>query len=166
MLSLLWLGSLLWHRFNPWFRNFCKPQAQPKKKKKELECGFLGTLGCSCYAGLWVLLFPHLITFHFHFSLLLFFLGPHPQHTEVPRLGVESELQLPAYTTATATWDLSNVCDLHHSSWQCWIFNPLSGARDGTCNFMVPSQICFGATMGTPPCCFLKVLLFLGKLCS
>ena len=36
-------------------------------------------------------------------SLFFFsFLGPHPQHMEVPRLGVESELQLPAYTTATA----------------------------------------------------------------
>ena len=30
---------------------------------------------------------------------------------EVPRLGVESELQLPAYTTATATQDLSRACD-------------------------------------------------------
>ena len=30
---------------------------------------------------------------------------------EVPRLGVELELQLPAYTTATATRDLSHVCD-------------------------------------------------------
>ena len=30
------------------------------------------------------------------------FLGPHPQHMEVPRLEVESELQLPAYTTANA----------------------------------------------------------------
>ena len=29
---------------------------------------------------------------------------------EVPRPGVKSELQLPAYTTATATWDLSQVC--------------------------------------------------------
>ena len=29
-----------------------------------------------------------------------FFLGPHPRHMEVPRLGVESELQLPAYNTA------------------------------------------------------------------
>ena len=28
-------------------------------------------------------------------------------HMEVPRLGVESELQPPAYTTATATRDLS-----------------------------------------------------------
>ena len=32
---------------------------------------------------------------------------------EVPRLGVESELQLLAYTTAIATRDLSYVCDLH-----------------------------------------------------
>ena len=40
----------------------------------------------------------------------------HPQHVEVPRLGVQSELQLPVYTTATATWDLSHVCNLHHSS--------------------------------------------------
>ena len=31
------------------------------------------------------------------------FLGPHPRHmVEVPRLGVQLELQLPAYTTATA----------------------------------------------------------------
>ena len=35
---------------------------------------------------------------------------------EVPRLGVESELQQPAYTTATAAADLSHVCHLHHSS--------------------------------------------------
>ena len=29
------------------------------------------------------------------------FLGPHPQHMGVPRLGVKLELQLPANTTAT-----------------------------------------------------------------
>ena len=54
------------------------------------------------------------VTFFF-FAL---FLGPHPRHMEVPRLGVESELQLSAYTTATATRDPSCVFDLHHSSWQ------------------------------------------------
>ena len=32
-------------------------------------------------------------------------LGPHPLHIEVPRLGVESELHLPAYTKATAMPD-------------------------------------------------------------
>ena len=60
---------------------------------------------------------------------------------EVPRLGVESELQLPAYTTATAIQDPSLVCDLHHSSWQHWILNSLSGARDQTCILMDPSQV-------------------------
>ena len=33
------------------------------------------------------------------------FLGAHLQHMEVPGLGAESELQLQAYTTATATPD-------------------------------------------------------------
>ena len=35
------------------------------------------------------------------------FLGLHLLHMEVPRLGVESELQLPAYATATAIHDQS-----------------------------------------------------------
>ena len=64
------------------------------------------------------------------FFFFLPLLGPHPQHIEVPRLGVESELQLPAYATATATQDPSCVCDLHHSSQQHWILNPLREARD------------------------------------
>ena len=51
---------------------------------------------------------------------------------EVPRLGVKSELQLPAYTTATATWDLSLVCNVHHCSRQLRILNPLIEARDQT----------------------------------
>ena len=37
-----------------------------------------------------------------------------------------------AYSTATAMADPSRVCSLHHSSQQCPIFNPLSGARDQT----------------------------------
>ena len=61
----------------------------------------------------------------FFFFFFFGFLGPHLQCMEVPRLGVESELQLPAYTTATAILDLSRVCDLHHSSWQHQILNPL-----------------------------------------
>ena len=53
-----------------------------------------------------------------------------PTAVEVSRLGVKSELKLLAYATATATPDPRHVCDLHHSSWQCQIFNPLSRARD------------------------------------
>ena len=75
------------------------------------------------------------------FYLFIFFLGPHPRHMEVPRLGVESELYPLAYTTATAMWDLSHVCTLHHSSQQCWILNPLSAARGQIRSLMVPSQI-------------------------
>ena len=60
----------------------------------------------------------------------LFLLGLHLQHMEVLRLEVDLELQLPAYTIATAMPDLSCVCDLHHSSWPCQILNPLSEAGD------------------------------------
>ena len=34
---------------------------------------------------------------------------------KVPRLGVRSDLQLQAYTTAMAMQDPSHICDLHHS---------------------------------------------------
>ena len=61
-----------------------------------------------------------------------------------------AELELLAYTTATATQDLSCLCDLHHSSRQCRILNPLSEARDRTPILMDTSLIgfCF-PTMGT-----------------
>ena len=49
---------------------------------------------------------------------------------EVRRRGVESELQLPADATATATPDLSHVCDLRCDLQQLWILNPWSKARD------------------------------------
>ena len=80
-----------------------------------------------------------------YLSIYLFcFLGPHPQHMEVPKLGVRSELQLLAY--ATATPEPSQVCNLHHSSWQRWIPDPLSKARDQTHILMDTSQIGFRCT--------------------
>ena len=71
----------------------------------------------------------------------VFILGPHLWHMEVPRLGVESELQLPTYTMTTAMWDPSHVHDLHHSSQQHQISNPLREARDGTCILVGTSQV-------------------------
>jgi len=64
--------------------------------------------------------------------LFLVLLGPHLWHMEIPRLGVKSELQFLAYTTARAMQDQSLICDLCHSSWQCRILNPLGKARDWT----------------------------------
>ena len=85
-------------------------------------------------------------------SPIAYFLGLHPWHMEVPRLGVQSDLQWLVYARATAMRDLNHVCDLHHSSQQCRIPDPLSEARDRTHKFMVPSQICFYYAMtGTPP---------------
>ena len=81
----------------------------------------------------------------------IFFLGLYPQHMEVPRLGVKQELQLPAYTTATATQDPSHICYLHLSSWQSWILNPRREARDQTHVFMGTSWVLYcWATTGTP----------------
>ena len=57
--------------------------------------------------------------------------------------------------------DLSRVCNLHHRSWQCWILNPPSEARDRTRNLMILSQIHFRwATTGTP-----AFSLLLNKFC-
>ena len=82
----------------------------------------------------------------FCFVLFCFsFLGPHLSHMEVSRLGVQSELQLLAYATATS--DLSQVCDPHHRSRQRWILNLLSEARNRTRNLMVPSWIHFCCAM-------------------
>ena len=66
--------------------------------------------------------------YFFNFYFIFYFLPL--WHMEVPRPGVELELQLQAYVTTTAMPDLSHICDLHHSSWQCQILNPLSEDRD------------------------------------
>ena len=48
-------------------------------------------------------------------------------------------------------WDPGCVCNLHHSSWQCQISDPLWEARDRTCILMDTSQSHFCcATTETP----------------
>ena len=90
----------------------------------------------------WVRWFFNFIFILFIYLLIFaYFWGPHSWHMEFPRLGVESELQRPAYAAATATGDPSRICDLHHSSWQCRIPNPLSEARDRTLILMDPSWV-------------------------
>ena len=60
---------------------------------------------------------------------------------EVPRLWVKSKPQLLTYTTATTIQDTYHIFDLHHSSWQHWILNPMSEARDQSCILMDPSGV-------------------------
>ena len=45
----------------------------------------------------------------FFFFFFLVFLGPRLRHMALPRLGAESELQVPAYAYATTTPDPSYV---------------------------------------------------------
>ena len=85
------------------------------------------------------------------FCLFFVFLGLLLRHMEIPRLGVESELQLPAYTMATTPPDLSHICNLQQISWQCWFLNSLSVARDQTCVLMDTSRVSYHwVTVGTP----------------
>ena len=77
----------------------------------------------------------------FSFFFFFLYLRPHPWHMEVPRLGVEWEQQMLAYTTATTTQDPSHIFDLHHSSQQCRILNPWREARDQTHILMDPSWV-------------------------
>ena len=81
------------------------------------------------------------------FLFLFCFLGPHLWHVEVPRLRVQVELPLLATATATATPDPDQICDLHHSSRQGQILNPLGEGRDRT---PTPSWILVGSVTAEP----------------
>ena len=87
--------------------------------------------------------FLSFLSFFKKFFNFFLFLGPYSRYMEVSRLGVELELQPPAYTTAAAMQDPRCICDLHHSTWQHQILNRLSEARDQPCVLMDASQICF-----------------------
>ena len=49
--------------------------------------------------------------------------------------------KLLAYPTATTTWHLSHVCDLHHNSPQCQILKPLNEAGNQTHILMGISRV-------------------------
>ena len=88
------------------------------------------------------MVFPFLFLFLSCYTLLqqfFFFLGPHLRPMDVAGQGFKSELQLPAYDTATP--DRSRICDLCPSSRQRGILNPLSEARDGTCILVGTSRV-------------------------
>ena len=63
-------------------------------------------------------------------------------------------------TTATATGDLSCICDLSFSLRQCWLHNPVSEAKDRT--HILHRILTHWATIGTPSLPLLKNLIFFG----
>ena len=83
------------------------------------------------------------------------FLGPQVGHLEFPRLGVQLELQLPAYTTATVMPELNHICDLYHSSRQRWIFNPQSRAWIQPESSWIPVRFLSTEPWWKLLCCFL-----------
>ena len=68
------------------------------------------------------ILFFGVFFFFLFFFFSFVFLGPYPQHMEIPRLWVESE-PIPQP-------DLNHDYNPHQSSWQRRILNPLSEARN------------------------------------
>ena len=139
MLSLQWLGSLWWCRFEPWLENF---HVMGRGKKKDCQVGKKNPIlfylrlhpwptevpgpGPGTHVTAHTIAVTHQIlnllshqetpsNILFFFSSFVF-LRLHLRHMGVPRLGVESELQQPTYTTATATPHPSCICHLHLSS--------------------------------------------------
>ena len=107
---------------------------------------------------------------HSFFCFVLFCFRAAPRaYGSSQSIKAESELQVQAYATATAMPDLSHICNLHHSSRQHQILNPLSKATDRTRNLMVPSWIRFCcATMGTRDDVFYlqRILACCARRCS
>ena len=87
------------------------------------------------FSLLWVRLFIYLFS--------LFWAIPSVYGGSQPRDLTGAVAASLCHTTATTTRDPSHSCDLHHSSRQCQILNPLSEARDRTRDPMAPSQIHF-----------------------
>ena len=76
-----------------------RPSACPRLPAYHLQGFYLCSHRGAWYTGL-------NCTWNFNlFFFFFFFLGPYLWHMEVPRLGVESELQLLAYATAPAMQD-------------------------------------------------------------
>ena len=110
-------GVLMWHsRLKIWHSHFCGSG----------HCCGMGLIPCLGTSFHMLRKWPKrrstlpyslllLLSFFFFFFFFIGCLGPHLWHMEVLRLVVESELQLWAYTTATAMQDPSRAYDLCHS---------------------------------------------------
>ena len=126
------LPSVLSFFLHPWHAEVPRPAVKPMTRHDNVKPLTTRPPGNSNIVSL-----DHFILF----TYLFFFLGPRLWHMEVPRLGIESELQLQGYATATAMPDLSCICDLHCRLQQRQILNPLSKTGNGTCILMDTSWV-------------------------
>ena len=159
----MWLESLLKRGFSP--RNFQTLWPWPKKKERN-GSPFSQVSGASTN-HLFRFFSKNGPTFSYHTCQFFFslFLGPYLWHMEVQARG---------WTGAAAAGLHHNhnnigsehVCDLPHSSHQCWVLNPLSRARDGSCILMDTSRVRFcWATIGTPHTSPFLTLQLLAVMC-
>ena len=82
----------------------------------------------------------YIIPFHLFFFFFPF-LGPHSQAYGGSQARDLIGAVAPGLHHSHSNAGSEPICDLHHSSQQCWILNPLLKARDRTRNLMVPSRI-------------------------
>ena len=81
-------------------------------------------------------LFIYLFIFLFRFTLVAY-------RSSQARSQIGATLLAYATATDTVAWNPSHICGLHHSSWQHWILNPLSEARDQTHILMDTGWVCY-----------------------
>ena len=109
-----------------------------------VTCSFVGVLPLPLGGKELCSLLPYNVFF-------LIFLQQYLQHMGVPGLGVESELQVQAYTLAMAVWDLSLLCHLCYSLQQCQTLNSRSQARGECASSWIPVEFLTSwATTATP----------------
>ena len=98
-----------------------------------------------------MLLLPFILPFFFFFSLF--------RATSMAYGGSQTRGRIGAVAAglhhSQSNTYLSCICNLHHSSLQCWILNPLRVPRDWTCVLMNTSQVCFHWAMTGTPSSFL-----------
>ena len=85
---------------------------------------------------IYVLFLPAFFFFSFFFCLFAF-----PRATPMAYGGSQARGLIGTVAAGLCHSCRNGGCDLHHSSWQRQILNPLSRARDRTRHLMVPGQI-------------------------
>ena len=126
-LTLQWLGSLLWCEFHPWPRNFTCCRRGQKKKKKSRENK---TSKNRMQSNTEVIVCFWKLLGNFFFFFWSFFFKAASVASGSSQARVRTGAIAAGQHPAVATWDPSCVCDPNRSSWQCWVLNPLSKARD------------------------------------